>query len=59
MTQEERKAAISAYQKEKNRKVLKALKWPVILIILGLGYIFIVEGFFDFKVNGLRFQGLS
>ncbi len=58
MTQEERKAAISAYQKENNRKVLKALKWPVILIILGLGYIFIVEGFFDFQSKWASLPGV-
>lgn len=49
ITPEERKAAIKAYQKENNQKVLKALKWAVILILLGLGYIYLADSVFEFQ----------
>ncbi len=57
MTQEERKAAIKVYQKENNQKVLKALKLPAILILLGLGYIYIVDGVFEFQSKWASLPG--
>lgn len=58
MTPEERKAAIRAYKKENNQKVLKALKWPVILILLGVGYIYLIESVFDFQSKWAILPGL-
>ncbi len=58
MTPEERKAAIRAYQKENNQKVLKALKWPVILILFGLGYIYLIESVFDVQSKWAILPGI-
>jgi hypothetical protein len=59
MTQEERRNAIKVYQKENNQKVLKALKLPAILILLGLGYIYIVDGVFEFQSKWASLPGAT
>ncbi|MBK8347833.1 MAG: hypothetical protein IPL08_09415 [Saprospiraceae bacterium] len=58
MTQEERKAAISAYQKENNRKVLKAMKIPGVLTLLGVLYIYLADYVFDFQSKWATLPGI-
>ena len=58
MTQEERKAAISAYQKENNRKVLKAMKIPGVLTLLGVLYIYLADHVFDFQSKWATLPGI-
>lgn len=58
MTQEERKAAIKVYRKENNRKVLKAMKIPGVLTLLGVLYIYLADYVFDFQSKWATLPGI-
>jgi hypothetical protein len=57
MSPEERKEAIRAFQKENNKRILKKLRLPFMLILLGIGYIFLVDYVFDFPNKWISLPG--